>query len=550
LAGTAFAAVLLAAIPAAASARSGLDDVGLAYVQARAAAMAGDHGRSAALLAALVQAQPKNEDLARKAVAEAIGAGRMDLAVKLAREIPPQNLSSDARILLVADEVKRRRPDRAFPWLQVKGDNGDLTFLTPLLTAWMQADRGKSVEALQALDTIPVNNLLGPLRAEQRAFILLKFRRTADAEPFARRAIGQAGARENRLRLALADGFLAAGDKARALVMLDGMGSEGAVARQLIAAGRPTGHAIDTLPKALGESLTAFAVDLARLQRAAPPIGLVQVARYVDPQNSSAAMLLAVLLDLQDRSDEALVLLRDVFANDALASNARDVQVRILNDKKRFNEAYAIAAPAAAGSNAGVADYSRLGDVYEAMERHGEAADAYGRAVALAQKDNAGSDLWTLLLLRASALESANRWPEARQVLEQALVIAPQQPLVLNFLGYGKLERGEDMDAAEAMIRKASELAPEDASITDSLGWAQFKRGKTDEAIATLQRAAEKDPDQAEIHEHLGDALYKSGQRFQARFAWSAALITAEDDIAARVKAKLASGLTAANAAP
>jgi Flp pilus assembly protein TadD len=100
------------------------------------------------------------------------------------------------------------------------------------------------------------------------------------------------------------------------------------------------------------------------------------------------------------------------------------------------------------------------------------------------------------------------------------------------------------------MIRKASDLAPDDASITDSLGWAQFKRGKIAEAIATLQSAAEKDPDQAEIQEHLGDALFKSGRRFEARFAWEAALVTAENDVAGRIKAKLASGLTSANAAP
>ena len=106
------------------------------------------------------------------------------------------------------------------------------------------------------------------------------------------------------------------------------------------------------------------------------------------------------------------------------------------------------------------------------------------------------------------------------------------------------------MDAAEAMIRKASDLAPDEASITDSLGWAEFKRGKVDEAIVTLQRAAEKDPVQAEIQEHLGDALYRSGRRYEARFAWKASLVTAEDEIAARVNAKLASGLTPANAAP
>jgi Flp pilus assembly protein TadD len=147
-------------------------------------------------------------------------------------------------------------------------------------------------------------------------------------------------------------------------------------------------------------------------------------------------------------------------------------------------------------------------------------------------------------------LESADRWPEARQSLQAALVLAPEQPLILNFLGYAKLERGEDLDAAEAMIRKASALAPDDASITDSLGWALYKRGRFADAISTLQRAAAKDPQQPEIHEHLGDALYSIGRRYEARFAWNAALISAEDDVAARIRLKLAAGLTPATAAP
>ena len=155
-----------------------------------------------------------------------------------------------------------------------------------------------------------------------------------------------------------------------------------------------------------------------------------------------------------------------------------------------------------------------------------------------------------MLLLQASALEEANRWPETRQLLGQALALAPDEPLILNFLGYAKLERGEDLDAAEAMIRKASALAPDDASITDSLGWALYKRGRYADAIEALQRAAAKDPAQPEIHEHLGDALYASGRRYEARFAWAAALVTAEDDIANRVKLKLDAGLTPATAAP
>jgi len=541
--------LLFVPIPAAA-ARLSTGDPLLTYVQARAAAMNGDHARAAELLAMLADAEPGQTQFAEQALSEAIGAGQMDLAVGLAAKMPADKLSTDARLLLVADAVKQRRLDRALPWLNAGGRNGDLSFLTPLLTAWDFAERGDQAKALATLDQIPAQGLLNPIRAEEQALILLKFRRTADAEPFAQKAIAAAGGRESRVRFALADGFLAAGDKARAAAMVQGVSNDTAAARQRILSGRPSGEGIDTSARALGEVLTGLAAEVSRMRGAAPPIGLVQVARYADPGNSSATALLALLLDAQDRTDEALALLGTVPQNDALISDVRDVQVRLLTDHKRYNEAYALALAAANDPLAGVSAYSRLGDVLEAMGRHDQAANAYGRAIALATAQGSKTEAWSILLLQANALEESNRWPEAKAALQQGLALAPDQPLLLNFLGYAQLERGENMDAAEAMIRKASELAPDDASITDSLGWAQFKRGKVDEAIATLQQAAEKDPDQAEIQEHLGDALYKSGRRYEARFAWNAALVTAEDDIATRVKAKLSSGLTTANAAP
>jgi tetratricopeptide (TPR) repeat protein len=513
--------------------------------------MSGDHARAAQLLAALAGAQPDQADIARKALSEAIGAGDMELALRLARAVPAAKLPVEARLLLAAEEIRRRHPDRAPQWLGTSESSVDLSFLVPLIDAWSAADRGDQQQALAAFDQVSSRSLLAPAEAEERAFILLKFRRSAEAEPLARQAVGRAGVRETRLRLALADAFLAAGDKPRALMIIEGMGSGEAAARQRIAAGKSAGQAVDNLPEALSEVLTAFAGDLVRLQPESPPIGLLHVARYANPQNSNATALLAMLLAGQDRGDEGLALLRTVPEGDILMPQIRDVQVRILRDDKKYDEAYRIAAAAAAAPAADVGDFSRLGDVLQAMKRNNEAAEAYGRAIAFAQAQKLDSgQLWSLLLLRASSLEEAGRWPEARAALQQALAIAPDQPLLLNFLGYAKLERGEDVDAAEAMIRKASDLAPDEASITDSLGWAEFKRGKVDEAIATLQRAAEKDPTQAEIQEHLGDALYRSGRRYEARFAWNASLVTAEDEIAARVKAKLASGLTAANAAP
>jgi tetratricopeptide (TPR) repeat protein len=550
LGGAAALALLVSGAPAAAKLKTASNDPGLVYLQARAASLSGDHARSAALLTTLAETQPGQPDLARKAVSEAISAGQMDNALQLARQIPATRLTSDARLLLAADELRRNRPERAQSWLIVANETGTLDFLSPLVVAWAAADRGDMDKALQTIDQIPVSSLIGPLRSEEHAFILLKFRKSADAEPYARRAIASSGPRETRLRLAFSDAFLAAGDQQRALAILEGMGTETAPARQRVLSRKSSGQAIDTPAKALSEVLTAFAADVARLERGAPPIGLVQVARYANPQNSGAAALLALLLDSDGQANQALAVLRQVRPDDALIAQVRDIQVRILGDEKRRDEAYAIAWNAASARGGTIGDFSRLGDVLHSMKRYPESADYYGRAITLAQAQGLKNELWPLLLLQASSLEEGKRWPEARAALQQALTIAPQQPLLLNFLGYAKLERGEDVDSAEAMIRQASELSPDDASITDSLGWAQYKRGKLGEAIATLQRAAEKDADQAEIQEHLGDALFTSGRRYEARFAWAASMVTAEDEVAARVKGKLATGLTPANAAP
>src|SRR4051794_31356125 len=117
LSGAAIAALLVVPAPAAAKLKVSPDDPAYVYIQARAAAIAGDHVRSAALLSSLAEAEPANVDLNRRALSEAIGAGNIALALKLAHTIPPAKLSSDARLLLVADELRRNRFDRALGWV-------------------------------------------------------------------------------------------------------------------------------------------------------------------------------------------------------------------------------------------------------------------------------------------------------------------------------------------------------------------------------------------------------------------------------------------------
>ncbi|WP_309661593.1 tetratricopeptide repeat protein [Sphingomonas sp.] len=523
---------------------------GLTYVEARAAAMRGDHDRAAQLLAGLAERTAGDATISRKALGEAIGAGDMPLALRLVRQIKPADWTTDARLLLIADALRRGQSERAMPFISGANDEANLQFLEPLLKAWAAVERRDLNTALGTIDQIPANSLLGPFRVENRAFILLKFRRAAEAEPFARQAIAGAGGRENRLRLALADGFLAAGDQARAQAMIDGMGTDGGPARLRILAGKRIGLAIDEPARAYAELLLGLAVDLNRINNRALPISMVQIARYADPRNGAGAVLLALLLENQDQVADALVVLNAVPLSDPLAPQARDAAARILVDQKRFDEALTLARSTTTTRDATAGDFARLGDVLQSSKRYNEAADAYGRAIGLTRAQGRANDLWPLLLLQSTALEAAGRWPETKQALQAALVLSPEQPLILNFLGYAKLERGEDLDAAEAMIRKASALAPDDASITDSLGWALFKRGRFADAIATLERAAAKDPQQSEIHEHLGDALFSIGRRYEARFAWNAALISADDDVAARIRLKIAAGLTPATAAP
>src|SRR3546814_7340807 len=73
-------------------------------------------------------------------------------------------------------------------------------------------------------------------------------------------------------------------------------------------------------------------------------------------------------------------------------------------------------------------------------------------------------------LLKGGALEQAGQWDKARAELERANQLAPDQPVILNYLGYAQIERRQNIDEALALIQKASGLKPDDPAIKDSLG--------------------------------------------------------------------------------
>lgn len=520
------------------------------FVGARAAGLNGDAARAAALYAQLAASDPADRMVARRAISQAIIAGDFALALRLVGPMASAgDLPLDARLLLAAEQLRRNRAAQAMILLSPAGDETELGFLVPFVRAWEAAGR-RSRTALEEISAVPETNPAAAYIPEHQALLLLALGRSDEALAVSRRAIARAGARESRVRIALAAAFAEAGDRATATQLVEGREVMLAAARRRIAAGQALDGAIDSPADAFAELLLALAIDLNREDGRALPITLARIASLASPGNPQASIVLGVLQDAAGSQAGALASYAEVRADSLFASQARDGAMRAMIRGGRNAQALEFARRIAALSTATADDHARLGDVLGELDRHVEAADAYGRAIELVETGGAGGELWMLHLLRGGALEQADRWPEARAALEAAHRLNPTQPLVLNYLGYAKLERGEDLDAAEALIVEASKRAPADAAITDSLGWAQYKRGRLAEAIATLQRAAESDPDQSEIREHLGDALYSAGRRFEARFAWEAALFTAEEEVGARIRAKLQQGLTSATAAP
>jgi Flp pilus assembly protein TadD len=135
-------------------------------------------------------------------------------------------------------------------------------------------------------------------------------------------------------------------------------------------------------------------------------------------------------------------------------------------------------------------------------------------------------------------------WPPAEADLKKALELYPDQPLVLNYLGYSWIDQGIQLDEGMRLIERAVAVKPDDGYIVDSLGWAHYKRGNYAEAVRYLERAVELRPDDPVLNDHLGDALWKVGREREAKFQWDQSLsLKPEPEDALKTRRKLEEGL-------
>ena len=154
---------------------------------------------------------------------------------------------------------------------------------------------------------------------------------------------------------------------------------------------------------------------------------------------------------------------------------------------------------------------------------------------------------WPLYYARGVSEERAHRWNEAERDLQQALKLSPEQPEILNYLGYSWVDQGRNLPQAVAMLEKARALSPMDGYIVDSVGWAYYRLGRYADAAKTLEEAVLLVPGDPTINEHLGDAYWRVGRKLDAHFQWSHAIAFGADETQkAEIEKKLQSGIMAA----
>ena len=214
----------------------------------------------------------------------------------------------------------------------------------------------------------------------------------------------------------------------------------------------------------------------------------------------------------------------------------------ILHDLGKTEESFSILSEYAEKYSDSPDAYWALGDAYRRAGEFERADEAYSDAISLL--DDPDSSNWQLYFARGIVREQTGDWDSAKTDLRTSLELSPDQPLVLNYLGYSMVVMDEDLVEAERLIEKAVELEPNSGFILDSLGWVLYRRGLYEEAVLPMEKAISLEPSDPVINDHLGDVYWMVGRHREAEFQWKRALsFDPEPDEAKRIGKKLKFGL-------
>jgi len=295
----------------------------------------------------------------------------------------------------------------------------------------------------------------------------------------------------------------------------------------------------------------------AALAMLGPSVGMIAAK-----QNELGLAYLRLLLRLDPSRDEAWVLVGDVMQSLGDTDGARLAYGHPKPGSLEYATAQAKLAWSYQGADdketalkmaraaAATGDFEsriNLADLLKADEKYAEAVEVMNGVIA----DAKPQPDWRLYYSRGTALERINRWPEAEKDLQAALKQQPNEPELLNYLGYSWIDRGEHLQEAMAMVQKAVASDPRSGAMVDSLGWAYYRLGDYKKAVENLEQAVELEAGDPEINNHLGDAYWRVGRKDEAQFQWRRVLTLKPDDkIKAAAETKLASGLGPDGPAP
>jgi tetratricopeptide (TPR) repeat protein len=518
------------------------------YLAARHAGTERDSDAAAAYYLNVLKSDPKNADLLNRTFLSVLSDGNIDEAAKLAeRVLAADKTDRVSRLVLGIRALKQKDYSTAKQNFSqsVRGPVTDLT--ATMLAAWSQYGGGDTKGAVDTLDKLSGPDWYGIFKDLHAGLILDLAKNNKDA---AKRFDHAYKVDPTAVRTVEAYGrFLSRnGSKDDALKIYQGfdkvLPDHPLIIEEMkaVSNGEKLPPLVDSPQAGAAEALYGLGASIGR--RGGEDLALVylQLALYLEPNHAMALLSLADLYETLKKPELAIKIYERVPPTSPLARNAQIQMAGDLDSLDRTDEAKKQLDDLIAKRPKDTEAILALGNVERARKDFAACADTYGKAIDTVP--NPDKSNWVMFYFRGICYERSHQWPKAEADMKKALELFPEQPLVLNYLGYSWVDQGVHLDEGMDMIRRSVEQRPDDGYIVDSLGWAYFRTGNYDEAVKNLERAVELKPDDPTINDHLGDAYWRIGRTLEAHYQWQQAKdLGAEPDDLPKIEAKIKNGL-------
>jgi tetratricopeptide (TPR) repeat protein len=518
------------------------------YLAARHAGIERDPGAAASYYLNVLKSDPKNADVLSRAFLSVLTNGDIDQAAKLAEKLLVVDKSDRiARLVLGVRALK------AHQYTQARQDfsqsvHGPVTDLAAaLLTAWTRYGAGDPHAAVDEMDKLTGPDWYGVFRDLHAGLI---YDLAGDKKDAVKRYEGAYKADPTALRTVQAYGrFLSrtAGKVAALKVYQDfdkQLPDHPLVADEIkkISGGDKLPPLVDSASAGAAEALYGIGASIGR--RGGEDLALVylQLAIYLQPSHGMALLSLADLYETLKKPELAIAVYDRIPASSPLHRSAEIQSALDLDSLDKSDEGKKRLDKVIADHPKDTEALMALGNIERERKDFATCGTTYTKAID--QIATPGKSNWVVFYFRGICYERSNQWPKAEADMQKALALFPDQPLVLNYLGYSWVDKGVHLDQGMDMIRRAVEQRPDDGYIVDSLGWAYFRTGNYDEAVKELERGVLLKPDDPTINDHLGDAYWRVGRTLEAHFQWSQAIDFKPDpDELVTLQKKLKDGL-------